>query len=124
MTNKSTYKRYFLNPDEGIAAASFAVDLRKDMHRWRECKPDPQLYLEASIELSDCSRQINLEFEIWPDDDKKETRKLLKQRRAKLKKLKQIVDDFVQATSSAYDEIDKSLDEYYKQKDPVTNTPL
>ena len=118
MTNKKTYKRYFLNPGEGIAAASFEVSLYKDLDRqYKHTKePDPTLHVEASISLSDCSRQINLEFEIWNPEDKKEAKKVLRRQRAKLKRFKQIVDDFVEATSSAYDEMDKSLNEYYTLK--------
>jgi len=111
MTRKQTNKRFFLNPKEGVAAASFEVTFMKDFEgKW------PKLDVEASITISDCNRQISLEFEVWNPDDKKEAKRVIRERRAKLKRLKQILDEFVVATNAAYDEMEESLDEYYRVK--------
>lgn len=101
-------KRYFLNPKDGVAAGSFhiVVDHRIKGSKW------PCLEVDASLRLSDCHRQINLEFDVWLDDEKKKALANLKDRRKKLQHLQNIVNEFVEKTTAAYDYLESHLDEY------------
>tara|TARA_R110002096_G_scaffold401053_1_gene597821 strand:+ start:891 stop:1265 length:375 start_codon:yes stop_codon:yes gene_type:complete len=111
MKKKFGDKRYFLNPKEGVAAASFSVHVDNNIKRRDYC---PSIDAEASLTISDCTRQINLEFETWLGDDIKEAKKVLDDRRIKLTRLKGIVDEFVTAAEKAYDYIEDRLPEYEK----------
>jgi len=111
MQKKFGDKRYFLNPKEGVAAASWSVTVDNNISRKDHY---PGIDAEASLTISDCTRQINLEFETWLGDDIKEAKKVLDDRRIKLTRLKSIVDEFVTAAEKAYDYIEDRLPEYEK----------
>lgn len=110
-------KRYFLNPKDGVAAASFDVEasynLKPDKDRW------PSLDVEGTLSLSDCNRQIRLEFDVWTSDSKTESLKTLKDRRKKLERLKNIVLQFVDSANAAYDFLENKLDEYHRVRNIV-----
>lgn len=108
-------KRFFLNPTgEGVAAASARVSTNFRIEP-RNFTKYPGLDVDANISISDCNRQICLEFDIWLHGDRREVRKELREKRKKLARLKQIVDEFVEATSKAYDFVEENLDEYFEQ---------
>tara|TARA_R110000822_G_scaffold8487_4_gene33314 strand:- start:51 stop:428 length:378 start_codon:yes stop_codon:yes gene_type:complete len=111
MQKKFGDKRYFLNPKEGVAAASWSVHVENNIKRRDYC---PGIDAEASLTISDCTRQINLEFETWLGDDIKDAKRILFERRLKLARLKSVVDEFVTATEKAYDYIEDRLPEYEK----------
>lgn len=90
-------KRVFLNPDEGIAALTGVVVLDET---------DTWISLSASLELSDCSNSICLDFDVW---DSSTTKKFLKTRRRKIKHLRDNILGFLDATEAAYDELEKKL---------------
>tara|TARA_R110000824_G_C14932731_1_gene648950 strand:+ start:15 stop:377 length:363 start_codon:yes stop_codon:yes gene_type:complete len=111
MQKKLGNKRYFINPKEGVAAASFDVSITDDINKK---KGYPNLDLEATLTLSDCNRQISLDFETWLGKDIKEAKKVIKDRRLKLTRLKKIVDEFVAVTERGYAHIESRLPEYEK----------
>jgi len=103
---KFANKRSFLNPKEGVAAISFNVYVEDNLDSKRSY---PSLDVEASVTISDCNRQINLEFDTWRPGTEAETRKLLKARRTKLDRLKKLLDEFIASTEAAYDYVEKRL---------------
>ena len=103
-------KREFLNPKDGVAAASYEVEVVDGI---TDCRGWPTLESDAHLELSDCSRKIELEFNLWLADGKAESLKQIKDRRAKLKRLQEIVNGFIEATNASYDYVESKLDEYH-----------
>lgn len=104
-------RRFFLNTDQGVAAASFNVDVADNSNKeW------PTLDVTSSISMSDCHRQITLEFDLFASKDKKENRAALRRQRKKLERLRLILDEFIEATSKAYDHFENSLDGYNKAR--------
>ncbi len=112
MKKKFGKKRYFLNADEGVAAASFNVEVEADIAPKKDYWPT--IDMSSGIQLSDCSRQISLEFDIWISDKKIKTLKNIRERRAKLQRLKDIVNEFAEATNEAYDYLESQLDAYHQ----------
>lgn len=111
MKKKLGNKRYFINPREGVAAASFDVSITDDIDKKEGY---PNLDLEATLTLSDCNRQISLDFETWLGSDIKEAKRVIKDRRFKLARLKRIVDEFAAAAERGYAHIESRLSEYEK----------
>lgn len=113
MSNKKLLqKRYFLNPNgDGVAAASARVALTYRVKR-TNARNYPACEVDATLSLSDCNRQIHLEFDLWPSGDRKGMLRDLNARRTKLARLKAVVDEFVTSTLSAYDFVEEHLDEY------------
>ena len=105
MEKKLGNKRCFLNPKEGIAAINFEVTVTDNLKGGSY----PNLDVEATITLSDCSRQITLEFDTWCGENNRATRKVIKDRRAKLARLKKLLDEFIDCTDKAYDYIEERL---------------
>lgn len=103
-------KRQFLNPKEGVAAAFYEVGVTDSVGVQ---KGWPTLDHESNLQLSDCSRKIELEFNLWLEDDKVDCLRHIKDRRAKLQRLQEVVNGFVEATNASYDYIESKLDEYY-----------
>lgn len=107
-------KRFFLNPKDGVAAASFNVEAGFDdggvKGGW------PSLEVESNLSMSDCNRQISLDFDLWLGDDKRDALQTIKERRAKLARFKQIVDRFVEDTTAAYEFAEEHLDDYIKAR--------
>lgn len=71
-----TYKRAFLNPKsrEGMAAISMRFQKVKETE------------YEGSVVISDCNRQVSLDFDFWTP----------KMRRERLAKLKILIDYFTE----------------------------
>lgn len=113
MDKKFLSKRYFLNPKEGVAAAAANASVNYRIKR-SNINKYPALDVDASLSISDCNRQVHLEFDVWLGGDEKEARRTLKDRRAKLERLRQIVDEFVAQTTKAYDFVEQNMDEYFK----------
>lgn len=114
MEKKFGKQRIFLNPKDGVAAASSVArvvdNIKSKNIRW------PSIEAECSIELSDCNRQISLEFGLWLHDTKRENVKEIKELRAKLKRLQDLVNNFADATNVAYDYVEARLDAYHKAR--------
>ena len=70
-SNKKKFgkKRQFLNPKDGVAAAFYEVEVTDSVGVQ---KGWPTLDLESNLQLSDCSRKIELEFNLWLADGKAE----------------------------------------------------
>lgn len=105
-------KRFFLNPDgDGVAAACAhaSVDFRIERSGVNKY---PAMDVDVSISLSDCNRQIHLEFDVWLGGDRKQALKALREKRKKLARLKEVVDAFVAGATEAYDFVEANLDEY------------
>lgn len=95
MTNKKLYvKRCFLNPKSGLAAVDAEVNLR-------ETKTD--ISVDASLGFSDCSNQIYLDFDVWSSG---RTDRIMRERRRKVEHVRTIVNNFLDAVSAAYDELE------------------
>ncbi len=112
MKKKFGKKRYFLNPKDGVAAASFSVEVGVELgskkYEW------PSIDASSSLSLSDCTRQIYLEFDIWASSTKTKTLKTIRERREKIKRLQAVVNEFADATNKSYDYIESQLDAYHK----------
>jgi len=115
MKKKFGKKRYFLNPKEGVEAASFNVEVEEDLNskktRW------PYLDNDVSLEISDCDGQIVVGCNVWVEGSKKRTLASLKERRAKVKRLQEIVDAFAESALESFDYMESRLDDYYKAYD-------
>jgi len=92
-------KRAFLNPksEGGLAAIDASVELV-------ESKID--IHVSSSLGFSDCSNQIYLDFDVW---DSTAMIVALAKRRKKVAFMREIMNGFLDATESAYDEIEKKL---------------
>lgn len=94
--DRVTYKkRAFLNPDEGIAAVTAKVKVI-----------DSATYTEvtATLTLTDCSDNVNLDFDVW---ESSEDKRYLNRRRKKVALLRKTINDFLDAVETAYDEIEE-----------------
>lgn len=79
MSRKMLYKREFLNRKEGSAAMILSVINGSYTVKEGKRKGEHVVYAEAYVTLSDCSRQIHLDFECG--------RKTYKERLDKLRRL-------------------------------------
>lgn len=114
MIKKFGEKRFFLNPKEGIAAGYFYAQVDNELKPRKDHWP--RIDAECGIELSDCSRKISLDFEIWISDTKKKTLKNIREKRAKLARLRVLINEFADAADGAYDYLESKLDEYYEAR--------
>lgn len=104
---KSRYlyrKRTFLNPREGMAAIQASV---------RISEGDDYVNVDSGLTVSDCSRQINLDFEVW---DSSRDKSYLRERRRKIALFREVVNAYLDATEKAYDELESKLEEKHKAK--------
>ncbi len=112
MIKKFGKKRYFLNPKEGVAAASFIAEVEEDFgtkgKRW------PYLDTQCYLELSDESDQVTLDLHVWIEDTKKKTLAAIKAKRAKVERLQEIVNAFAESALESFDYIESRLDDYYE----------
>lgn len=111
MKKKFGKKRYFLDPKEGVSAASFSVEvdvsiIPKGKKMW------PTLDVDAGLQLSDGNHQVYLEFDVWVGDNVK-TLKDIREKRIRLLRLQDIVNNFVEATNESYDYLESQLDDYH-----------
>ena len=115
MKKKFGKKRYFLNPKEGVEAASFNVEVEEYLSTKKSNWP--YLHNEASLEINDSDGQIVIDCNVWVGNGKKSTLALLKERRAKVKRLQEIVDAFAESALESFDFMESKLDDYYKAYD-------
>lgn len=104
---KSRYlfrKRTFLNPREGMAAIQASV---------RISEGDDYINVDSSLTISDCNRQINLDFEVW---DSSQDKSYLRERRKKMDLFRKVINGYLDATEEAYNELEGKLEEKHKAK--------
>jgi len=83
MSNEKIYhKRQFLNSERGMAAVQVAVEA-------------DSYGVNACLEISDCSRMICLELDVYDDDS-------LSDQLAKLRRLRVVIDATEQAIKSGW----------------------
>lgn len=112
MKKKFGEKRAFLNPKEGVAAAWYYATVEhepnpKGKNRW------PTLDLDCSMELSDCNRQIHLDFDVWASDKAKTLREI-REKRAKVARLQEVINGFAESANEALDYVEDHLDAYFE----------
>ena len=93
---RKTHHRKFLNKDTGMAAVEYTVECEEYENK-RSKKTERNV--TADLTLSDCNRQITLDFGVWGSDPKGH----VKSRREKVRILEEAVIAFLDQCNAAYD---------------------
>ncbi|GAB3401791.1 hypothetical protein [Flindersiella endophytica] len=94
-TRRFLYRRKFLNRPRHHAGANVIASI--ELERVKDRDPN----VEASLEISDCRRSIQLDFDIW---SKADARNAL----YKATVLRDLLEEYVEALQAAVDEWEKS----------------
>jgi len=110
MKNKYS-KRVFLNPETHKTAYIVAIvpEIEKIVYK-KENKTHISYEFYPTLEIKDCLRSVNLDFNVYYDTETKETRKIglqkIKETKAKLLLFQEIVNNFVEKSLAQIEIID------------------
>lgn len=99
MRDKVYSKRQFLNTEEAGGVAFIKASVSE-----ASVNPDGYVSFDAELTISDCSRQVTLDFSVYGSADN--TAESVANVRTKLRRLKQTIAAFEQAVSEQLDWIE------------------